>query len=290
MPSYQEFKDAEYTRLRIDLLRTKGGPLQQEFLETVLDGQGFAAYLRQKVHADGSELVPLAPTPMTESEFKEPPEDTEATLYKAWSELTPRIACRTTFWANLTCRHIEEQKIESTYLAANGGNLSGGAGRIEQALRADDTEKRNKQMDDCVRTVLRRLGGIPEVRGNRTVYVDCPFARAWWRGQIVRQVAPDDAALAAQVHKTLRISQTYWEKTIDRIVSRNSTFGASNVRNAFLRSLAQLLSDGSETGLAETSGLLNACRIAAMHQGTRELSILDDAELAEIMASILGSA
>ena len=38
--------------------------------------------------------------------------------------------------------------------------------------------KHRKTSTACVRTVLRRLGGLPEVRGNRSVYVDCPFARA----------------------------------------------------------------------------------------------------------------
>ena len=94
----------------------------------------------------------------------------------------------------MTFRHIEEGRIESSFLAANGGGNVTGAQRIDAALNASTGRGGDASLlDRCVRTVLRRLGGLPEARGNRSVYVNCPLARAWWRERLVAEVATDGA-------------------------------------------------------------------------------------------------
>ena len=284
----KELMDADYTRLRRSLLREKGSDRQKEFLEKVRETSQFLDYV-SGLPAVGSLDVDLAPYPMTESEFKDPPADTERELYMSWSALTPSVACRSTFWACLTLEHIRNGYLQSVYLAANGGNLPGGAERIDFALD-DKTSQGPQRIDSCVRTVLRRLGGLPEIRGNRSVYVDCPFARAWWRERMVEQVARDDEEIAAQVRAVIRISQTYWEKLVDRIVFRNSTFGSANIRSAFLRALAQLVDHDPGSGLRSSSALQRICRRATAYQGSRELSILDDDELDVLMHTVVSAA
>ena len=285
---HKELKDSDYTQVRKSLLRTKGGTLQRDFLKAVRNNQTFIDYIRSRIPTEGSYELPLSPDPMTEAEFKAPPEDTEIRLYESWSELTPRMACRSTFWANFTCRHIEDQKVNAVYLAANGGNLPGGAERIDRALMETGDEQ-PKMMDRAVRAVLRRLGGLPEVRGSRSVFVNCPFARAWWREHLVKQIAQGDPRLAAQVRKVIRISQDYWEKLVDRIVSRNSTFGSLEVRNAFFQTLARFIDANPETELQNPKVILRTCRRITVHQGTRELSVLADTELEAIMEEVVHS-
>ena len=284
----KELSDADYTRLRRSLLREKGSDRQMEFLESVRETSLFLGYVAD-LPTVGSFEVNLAPYPMTESEFKDPPSDTERELYVSWSDLTPSVACRSTLWACLTLEHIRKGHLESVYLAANGGNLPGGAERIDFAL-IDTTSQRPQRIDSCVRAVLRRLGGLPEIRGNRSVYVDCPFARAWWRERMVEQVARGDEEVAAQVRAVIRISQTYWEKLVDRIVFRNSTFGSVNIRNAFLRALGQVLDENPSSGVKSTTELQRICRRATAYQGSRELSILDDDELDELMQTVVSAA
>ena len=286
--SLKELVDADYTRFRSTLLRDKGHERQREFLEQVRRTSQFLDCV-SVLPTVGSFEVDLAPSPMTEGEFKDPPGDTERELYTSWSALPPSVACRSTFWASLTLDHIKGGHLESVYLAANGGNLPGGAERIDSALK-DTTSQAPQRIDSCVRTVLRRLGGLPEVRGNRSVYVDCPFARAWWRERMVEQVAGDDDEVAAQVRVVIRISQTYWEKLVDRIVFRNSTFGSVNIRNAFLRALGQILDDDPGSKLTSSTSLQRICRRATAYQGSRELSILDDDELDSLMQSVVSAA
>ena len=288
MTAFKELSDSDYTRLRKKLLKEKGSEHQREFLRVVRHTDDFLK-LFSAVPTVGSSEAELLPHPLTESEFKDPPPDAEHMLYSAWSGVSPAVACRSTFWGQVTLEHISNGRIESVYLAANGGNLPGGAERIDFALE-DKTTKAPQAVDACVRTVLRRLGGLPEVRGNRSVYVDCPFARAWWRERMVEQASNGDEELAAQVRSAIRIHQTYWEKLVDRIVFRNSTFGSINIRNAFVRALAQFIQSNPETELTKTNGLQRLCRRASAYQGNRELSILSDSELNALMGTIVSTA
>ena len=282
-----ELSDTDYSKFRKELLRVKGSDRQKRFLESVRDTAAFLDHV-SSIPTDGTVGPALAPERMTESEYKDPPASTEQTLYTSWSALPPAVACRSTFWAKLTIEHIKARRIQSVYLAANGGNLPGGAERIDFVLD-DTTGQGPKRIDDCVRTVLRRLGGLPEVRGNRSVYVDCPFARAWWRERMVNQAANDNAQMTAVVRAVIRTNQTYWEKLIDRIVFRNSTFGSENIRNAFLRALALFVQSNPASELTSSPELQRLCRRVATYQGSRELSILSDSELDALMGTIVST-
>ena len=284
--AYQEFDDAALTRFRRRLLRTKGGPKQREFLRTVRNNEKFLRYIRNSVTTQGSRVPTLCPERLTESEFKQPPANTESDLYTAWSSLTPRIACRTTFWANLTFRHIEEGRIRGSFLAADGGPGASGVERIDRALHAEG-ESATKQIDRCVRTVLRRLGGLPEARGNRSVYVDCPFARAWWRERLVIEVSDGDQEQAEKVREVTRVNQTYWEELVVLVVSRNSVLGSRAIRDAFVLSLADLFERAPRTPLRKYSCLRAACRMVGAIQASRELSVLDEAELHTLMNEVV---
>ena len=150
---------------------------------------------------------------MTENEYKHPPVSTEVALYNAWEGLTPRIACRTTFWANLTCLHIENNRINAAYLAANGNIGSTGIERIDRALSSNGDES-SKPIDECVAYCTAAFrGACLKQRGNRSVYVDCPFSRAWWRERLVAEVSDGNPDMIPNVREVTRINQTYLGRT-----------------------------------------------------------------------------
>ena len=248
----------------------------------------FLTYMKDAVGVkQGIELQPLADR-MSEAEFGNPPSDTEQRLFEAWGDLTPRIACRTEFWGLVTYRHIEEGRIESSFLAANGGGNVSGAQRIDAALNAPG-EGATPLLDGCVRTVLRRLGGLPEARGNRSVYVNCPLARAWWRERLVAEVATDDSeglerAIRAVVHPE---SQQYWEDLVTFVVSRNSVFGSAAVRNILIRTVAKVLDDDPRSPLRTADELKRVCRSVSTIQASRELSVIPESDVKTIMLEVV---
>lgn len=280
---FAELVDAEYTKFRKSLLREKGSGRQREFLEAVRETRSFLDHVAE-IGVTGDGDAETLPEPLTEHEFKEPPIRIEQAIYALYPPpaVPPAVACRSTFWARVTLAHIQSGVIESSHLAANGGSLPGGPERIDGVL-ADRTADRNKKVDGCVRTVLRRLGGLPEARGGRSVYVDCPLARAWWREHFVGQAMHDGAALGPALRRVVRSSQTYWEKFVDRVIIRSPTFGSENVRAAFLRALAR---HAPETGF-RAKDMQRLSRRTGVYQGRRELSVLDDADLDELMAEVV---
>ena len=287
---YAEFDDAGYTKLRRSLIRkaAKGSVAQREFLEAVRDSGRFLAHVREVVGVhEGAELEPLADR-MSEAEFGNPPSDTERRLFEAWVDLTPRVACRTAFWARVTYRHIEEGRIESSFLAANGGGNVSGAQRIDAALSATG-EQGKLELDRCVRTVLRRLGGLPEARGNRSVYVNCPLARAWWRERLVAEVARDEGEdLERQVRSVVHPeSQQYWEELVTFVVSRNSVFGSVAVRNILIRTLAKVLDDNPGSPLRSADELKRVCRSVSSIQASFELSVVPATDVQTTMWDIV---
>ena len=189
----------------------------------------------------------------------------------------------------MTQRHIEEGRIESSFLAANGGGTVTGSQRIDASLRATG-DNAASMLDGCVRTVLRRLGGLPEARGNRSVYVNCPLARAWWRERLVAEVAAADGEgleweIRAVVHPE---SQQYWEELVTFVVSRNSVFGSAKVRNILISTLARALAGDSGSQLRTAEVLKRVCRTVSSIQASRELSVMPEEEITSIMSTVIG--
>ena len=284
---YEEFKDQSFSKMRRDLLREKGSKHQLKFLEASQSNLGFLDYLM--LHGEftrGYKDIVLCPNPLTESEFIMPPVDTEESFFHAWSDLPPRIACRTTFWANVTLHHIDRDRIQASYLAAR--TSVSGSENIRGLLQSKEADAEGKVLiDRCVRRILRRLGGLREARGNRSVYVDCPFARAWWRERLVSQISDGNLELMQKVRDVVRLSNDYWEKLVVLIVSQNSVLGSNTIRNSFILSLAELLAGEPESPLRKVVGIRSACRAIGSIQASRELSVLDKDELRQITDDVV---
>ena len=283
---YAEVDGAAYERLRKDLLREKGGDRQTQFLMAARSSEEFLDFIGREAPVTSGKTVPVYEDDFTEESYRDPPADVEEELYASWRELTPRVACRATLWAAVTLRHIGDGRIESCYLAGDGSSKHGatGAQRIDYVLATADP----KLTDDCVRTIMRNLSGLPEARGNRSVYVDCPLARAWWRQRLVSRVmGHGDAVPDSSVGYVVRINKGYWERLTTLIVSRNSVFGSDVVQDAVVAALAKFLDTEPESPLRTQQHLRSALRRISAVTAGRELSVLDFAELMDLAGELL---
>lgn len=278
--SYEQFEDASYTELRRNLLRAKGSGEQREFLAVLRDSGEFAAWIRSRVKTESGDSPPLLENRLTESEFKEPPKSAEEWMFDAWKSIAPADACRVPFWGLVTLRHIEEGRIQSRYLAANGGALSGGRERIDRTLKEED----EKAVDSIVRASLRRMGGLPEARGNRSVYVNCPFARAWWRGYLAREICEESGAEPRSVANVLTVSQSYWEELINLVVSKNSVLGDAKVRTALVWALSDFIDDAEKKHLFHANRLTRIQRLIGVRSAWQELGVFSARELKEMIS------
>ena len=286
---YQELDEARYLQFQILLLKSKGGQLQRQFLEASKDSEDFVAFLASKVETNPGKVIPTFDGPLTEWSFKEPTADQELQMYQLWRDIPPRTACCVSFWASVTLEHIREGKIaEASWLAANGGVTGSGEERIDRALSLDGDEG-NKAIDDCVRTVFRRMSGLPAARGNRSVFVNSTFGRGWWRERIVVRISKRTDAIQDRqaLSEVVRRSQQYWENLVTMIVSRGSVFGSLDVQDALINSLAKHFEEHTDTPLRSASTLKTALRRFSNVAASRELGVFDFSEIGEIVDSLL---
>lgn len=278
---YREFSDNQYTDLRKRLLKEKGSETQIKLLEALKDKDAFVSYMDSEVpdydNQAGKEKFDLVSDNLSEAEFKEPPKSIEKELYELWSDLTPAQASQETFWGYVTLEHIRKDVIQPAYLAANGGTLPGGLERIDKALNE------NTGIDEIVRTALRRLSGLPEARGSKSVYVNCPFARAWWRGYIANQVCQETDAERDKVIKVLSSSPTYWEGLIVLIVSRNSVLGDTKIRSALIWALSELVDNQEYEKLFVGKQLKMVSRRIGIQSAWQELAVFSVEELRDMV-------
>ena len=276
---YSRFDDASYTELRKKLLKSKGSDDQQEFLSVLRARDKFSHWIKGQVKIESGELLPLLEVPLTEAEFKEPPKSTEKRIFDAWKSISPAEACRVTFWGFMTLRHIEESRIQSSFLAADNRTASCGLERIDRVLKSGS----EKEIDDAVRTALRRMSGLPEARGNRSVYTNCSLARAWWRGYVANETVEKTGAILGDVVKVLTSSQTYWENLITFVVSRNSVLGDANVRTALIWALSDFIDDEHKKDLFQGKNLKRMIRLIGIHSVWQELAVFSIGGLKELI-------
>ena len=281
---YRRFLEAPYRRRLKALLEVKGGPLQKEFLDAVRDGRAFVDYM-STLPADGIREVPLWEESISEADFRALPPELESGLYRRWAHISADVARRSGFWGYVTIRHVAAGRIDSTHLTAT--NRLSRASAIDQAL-AEDAPVR---IDRCVRDALRRMGGLPPARGRRSVYVDCMFARAWWRERMVEEAT---SKVANGVRALFRISgKSLWEELIARLIDKEgvSVFGPldapSDVRGALVLALARQLAGKHGSPLAQPDRLKRVFQQIATYQATPGLGPASDPELAEVVRALV---
>ena len=287
---YKELNSEDYLRLQNALLKEKGGDAQREFLEAVKGNDDFVRFVSEKTRVMDGESLHVYDGPLTEASFKEPPQDVERGMYEGWRGVPPRTACRVSFWAGMTLDHIRSGKIgEASWLASNGGMTESGEERIDRALYMDG-DGNARAIDDCVRTVFRRMSGLPLARGNRSVFVNPTFGRAWWRERIVARIlGRGDEGIENRdaLLDVVRRSQEYWERLVTMIVSRGSVFGSVDVQDALINGLAKHLKDNPDSPLRNVSPLIQMLRRFSNLAAAREFGVLDFDEISAIADELI---
>ena len=136
------------------------------------------------------------------------------------------------------------------------------------------------------------MSGLPAARGNRSVFVNPSFGRAWWRERMVARISgrqgvevEDRTALL----NVVRCNQEYWEALVTMIVSRGSVFGSEDVQDAFVNSMAKHFKAAPNTPLKKTVRLKDALRRFSNIAASRELGVLEFSEIGEIADALLAA-
>ena len=211
----------------------RGGGKQREFIRLVAeDREELCNHVRSWGLTVGAS-PPVTDRPMSEREFANPPWSTECAIALTWAALPLSQAARPETWTRINVEMMERGRIKSSYLAASSTGESGRS-RIARALQGTDPQA----VDSCVRTILRRLGGVIE-RANRTAFLDCPLAKTWWRHYFATEAHSTFDRRSVEV-LSAALRPTYrWEKLVEAMVSKLTIIGDSAIRPAIVECFAE---------------------------------------------------
>ena len=291
---WKQLDSQRYSEFRAALLRDKGDTEQRKFLNAVRDRNEFLE-LMDRIPTIGTRTVPILPTRLTEDEFQNPPASAEERLYQEWKNLTPAIASSPAFWASVTLDHIRSHDqnrqpiIDASYLAGNDLAGQSSLERIDRALKATG-DKASKQIDDCVRTIFRQLGGLPQARGNKSVYVDCPLARAWWRERLILRAKNHTQLSARTIGLAIRKTKSHWEQVVVAMVSRNPILGMAHAQDALILSLASIFNSPPSPHVRQAyDRIQKICQRLCFIGASKEFGVLDFSEIRNIADEIVAA-
>ena len=203
---------------------------RQTELAQAMDGGRSAVvkYLRAQLHLQGQALgeVPPLPRPLTCEEVNDPPVELEEALYGEWEHrIRLGEASTPAFWAFCHLAWLEQGYLPDDLVGAFSTGQPG---------------KRNPNLDNQTRAVLRGMSGLPHVRGNLSVFVDCQLARAWWRRRIALEAAeyaPSNQLNAMSAHKSLH-RDGWWEKLAGLSIKQLTIISHPKVRSVIVAHIA----------------------------------------------------
>ena len=188
-----------------------------------------AAYLRDKLGLRSKNLqeVPPLPRQLAIEEAFQPPVELEKELHDVWSTLVHSgAASQPAFWTTCHIRWLEQGRFGNDPNAAFSTGVAG---------------KREPNLDTRTRDLLRHLGGLPHIRGNVSVFSDCPLSRAWWRRRLAVEAiehAPAGRLTVNSAHRALHRSNQVWETLVMLSLRRVTAINQPTVRAAIVTYMA----------------------------------------------------
>ena len=252
---------------------------QQALYEAVDSGPVvLARHLRTELGIPETEAIdaPTLPTMLSASEFRNPTFEYERKLAPDWAgRILPREAAQPLFWTRCHIDWLERGYLSNKTDEALTGKLTSGA-------REDSTE-------NGARNLLRRLGGLPVVRGKRSVLMDCPLSRAWWRNRLAQHIAAssDGKFTADAAHRVLHASNDAWARLVGDAVDRITVMNSSRARGALLY---QYRDASRDVGGIAPLELQRAARAMAREGVALTFDVLDWSELLDLAAAAVEQA
>ena len=251
---------------------------QSDLIDAVKAGSAsFADYLGTALELEpGSLGAPPLPRRIDPSEFRDPPLQLEYDLHATWSsELHARAAAQPLLWTRWHLQWIGEGQFGERLDEAFLGTLANGS--------------EEKTAEAATRNLLRRLGGLPHVRGKVSVLNDCPLSRAWWRGRVALDAAAqcEGAFDAPTAHRVLHSSNDAWARLVGDSVRRITVVNHSGLRAALIHQYRTASRDSAPVPAQE---LQTAVRLLARNGPALVFGALSWEELLDQAATALALA
>ena len=249
---------------------------QRVLAESVRGGPAMLVnHLREALSVNEFKLGELPPLPrqVSPAEFRDPPFQLERELFDSWNgKIRRREAANPLFWTLCHMKWMSSGRMGDRIEGALLGTLANGA-----AAKTDDAATRN---------LLRRIGGLPHVRGKVSVLTDCPLSRAWWRGQISLVSAQDSFGELEpeRAHKVLHANNDAWARLVGHSVRRVTVINHPRIRAALI---CQYRESSREISGLPAQELQDVIRLIARHGPSVAFDCLEWSELVALVSSAI---
>lgn len=204
--------------------------MQQKLLRGVVSSgrQATITYLTEQLRLSAEQVsdVPALPRPITDAEFRDPCFELEREVVEFWGDrMAAREAAEPAFWTLCHIAWLNQELIGADPRAALTGTIEGG--------------KPPKTMDAATRNFIRRVGGLPEVRGKVSVLNDAPISRAWWRARLAAEAHPylEGTHAVEEIHSALHASNQVWATLVGFAVRSITVVNHPEVRAAIISTI-----------------------------------------------------
>ena len=219
----------------------RGGEIQREFLRIVAEDDHLFCQTIRSWGIDDGVTPSVLDSQLSENELRDPPWSSECRIAEVWNDIPNSYAARPETWVRINLEMIEHGKINSSFLAYNGTSESGLA-RVRKSLK----QTNGKVVDQCVRSVLRHLGGIPQDRANRTAFLDCPLAKTWWRHKYAVEAHEVFKRTSVRVISDALRPSFRWTNLVEAMISKLTVIGDASIRPALIENLAEGAGDSAD--------------------------------------------
>jgi len=182
-------------------------------------------------------------------------------------------------WLSITYQAIKNDIIKPYYLAYENNNKNGKENIIE-ALRFYEKGDDKKLFDIC-RAILRHTFGSIQERGKKGIYQDIPFAIAWWRIYLAKEISSQTKIDETKIYEYFNKNPTNYNELIMRMSSKLTVIADKNIRDGFF----MYLLDKNITDTKEFKKIIKTIGIESSWRAMGSLSIEENKKIIESLVA-----
>lgn len=244
MTEYKKFSEQPWKKFGTDILREKGSEKQKEFLRSCKSGKDTFLEYVSNIYPVGDSITGNQKIDFkrkfSESEFINPPSDTQQVIWDAFNSISDEEAVSCGFWGYVVITMINDDCIQPKYLAAQQNSINKtGEHMIDEALKSQDSGK----IDSCARRILRSMCNSAP-RDKRIVFNDFHLGKTYWRWCWAQRMSK---SISLEFEKILEIfDEKYYAELAAKMHSGMSFISAENIFGGLLLYLNEVNSVGDE--------------------------------------------
>jgi len=136
-------------------------------------------------------------------------------------------------WISISLQLIMNDIIQPYYLAYVDSSKNG-KNNIIEALRLSE-QGNDKQLFNVSRAILRRMFGAIQERGKKGIYQDIPFAIAWWKIYLTKEISKQTQIDEKTLYEYFNTNPTNYNELIMRMSSKLTVIADNNIRDGLLK-------------------------------------------------------